>query len=51
VTGKVVKAELEEEDGFLVWEVEVISPKSGKTELLLDAGDGSVLRTKRSGAN
>ena len=51
VTGKVVKAELDEEDGFLVWEVEVISPNSGKTELLLDAGDGSVLRTKRSGVN
>lgn len=50
VTGNVVKAELEEEDGFLVWEVEVISPETGKTELILDAGDGSILRTKRSGA-
>ncbi len=42
--GKIVKAELEEENGFLVWEIEVITEAGSIAELLLDAGDGSVLR-------
>lgn len=44
--GKIVEVALEEEDGFLVYEVELISPKQTKKEIYLDAGNGSVLHVK-----
>ena len=36
-------AELEVEDGFLVWEIEI-----GNQEIIVDAGDGSVLQTMQA---
>lgn len=44
--GKVVEVALEEEDGFLVYEVELISSEDTKKEIYLDAGNGSVLHVK-----
>lgn len=45
-TGKIVEIALEEERGYLVYEVELVTPEHTKTELYLDAGDGSVLYVK-----
>ena len=45
--GKVVKSELDEEDGFLVWEVDVVGRDGAKREILIDAGNSKILRNKR----
>lgn len=42
VPGTVLKVELDEEDGFLVYEVEI-----GNSEVRIDAGTGQVLRVKQ----
>lgn len=44
--GKIVEVALEEEDGFLVYEVELITSEHTKKEIYLDAGNGSVLHVK-----
>lgn len=45
VPGAVVRdIELEEEDGYLVWDVDM-RHEGREVELLIDAGDGSVLET------
>ena len=44
--GQVVQAELDDEDGQLVWEVKVRHPQ-GTTEFAVDAGDGRVLAAER----
>jgi uncharacterized membrane protein YkoI len=44
--GKIVEVALEEEDGYLVYEVELISPEKTKKEIILDAGNGEVLHVK-----
>lgn len=44
--GKVIEAALDREDGFLVYEIEVLMPHQIKKELLIDAGDGKVLLSK-----
>ena len=47
ITGSVASVSLENEDGFLVYTVEIISPKLGKHEILVDAGDGRVLTVQK----
>lgn len=41
--GKVIKAELTEDDGFLLWEVHILSVKGKALEVEVDAGSGKVL--------
>lgn len=54
--GQVVKAQLDDEDGFLVWQVDVRND-AGTTEIAVDAGNGKVLAAEaeedddRSGAD
>lgn len=43
VHGKAIKAELEEEDGYLVYSVEIVTPDHLINELLIDPGSGSIL--------
>jgi len=45
-SGKIVEAALEDEDDFLVYEVEILTTQSGKKEFLIDAGSGKVLHVK-----
>ncbi len=45
--GEVVRAELEDEDGFVVWEVLVRAGNGTVQEVTVDAGDASVLGTER----
>lgn len=40
--GKVVKAKLDDEDGYLVWQIDVQHAK-GTTEIAVDAGNSKVL--------
>ena len=44
VPGKILSAKLENEDGFLVYEVKVRDSKHRTFEVLVDAGTGSILR-------
>ena len=46
VNGKVLKAGLENEDGFLVYEVEIAAQDNTITEVMVDAGNGKVLASK-----
>ena len=46
VPGKIVEAALEKEDGFLVYEVDVLTESRDKKEFLIDAGTGKVLLIK-----
>ncbi len=41
--GTVLESELEEEDGFVIWEVEVRGDDGSVREVSIDAGDASVL--------
>jgi uncharacterized membrane protein YkoI len=41
--GKVVETELTTENGFLVWEVKLLTEQGRETELYVDAGNGEVL--------
>ncbi|MBO3142739.1 PepSY domain-containing protein [Dermatophilus congolensis] len=43
VPGKVVKAELDEEDGWVVYKVEVRSSQGVETDVIVDAGNGRIL--------
>ncbi len=43
VTGKVIKVELESENGFLVYGVEVVDSHNSITDVKVDAGNGQVL--------
>jgi peptidase YpeB-like protein len=43
-SGKLIKVELQDEDGFLVYNVEVVTPDNKHYEIKVDAGNGSVLR-------
>lgn len=45
--GEVVSAELEDEDGFVVWEVEVRAADGTVQEVTVDAGDARILGTER----
>lgn len=41
--GKVLETELENEDGFLVYAIEIATKDAGVREVLVDAGNGKVL--------
>jgi uncharacterized membrane protein YkoI len=43
VNGKPIEVELENEDGFLMYEVEVVRPDNVIMEVMVDAGTGKVL--------
>jgi uncharacterized membrane protein YkoI len=45
--GKAIEAELDEENGFLVYEVKIVGADKKKTEVLVDAGNKSVLHTEK----
>lgn len=42
--GKIVEVALEEEDGFLVYEVELVGSDNVRKTVLIDAGNGKTLR-------
>lgn len=46
VPGRVVKIELDYENGILVYEVDIMTP-SGKYELHVDAATGQILKIER----
>jgi uncharacterized membrane protein YkoI len=41
--GKVVETRLDEENGYLVWEVEIVGERGQETQLKIDAGNGRLL--------
>ncbi len=45
--GTPVEAELEAEDGYLVYEVELLTGGGNITEVVIDAGNGSILKQER----
>lgn len=47
--GEVAGTELEDENGFVVWEVAVRAADGSLQEVTVDAGDASVLGTERDG--
>ncbi len=47
VPGKVLKAELDDENGFLVYEIEVVADNKNVMKVKVDAGDGKVLSTRQ----
>ncbi len=44
VQGEILKIELEDENGFLVYGVEIVTPEKILTDVKIDAGSGKVLR-------
>ena len=49
--GKVIKAELGETEGFLVWEVKIAHGGSSVTVFKIDAGDGRLLAAEQGEEN
>lgn len=49
VGGKFLAAELEGDDGILVWEVVIISPKKAVMEVEIDAATGKILEIEEEG--
>ncbi len=47
IQGEVLKIELEEENGFLVYGVEVVGPDKTVTDVKIDAGNGDVLLVEK----
>jgi hypothetical protein len=47
VPGQVLSVGLEEEDGYLVYEVEIVEAQGAITEVLVDAGNGTVLQMEQ----
>jgi len=47
VPGAVTKLELDSERGYLVYELDIIQADDTKMEVLVDAGNGSILREKK----
>lgn len=47
VPGKAVRAELEEENGYLVYGVEVVGANHQATDVKVDAGTGKILTTQQ----
>jgi hypothetical protein len=45
-SGRVIEVALDRENGFLVYEIEMIMPNQSRKELLIDAGNGKILLTK-----
>jgi uncharacterized membrane protein YkoI len=50
VPGKAVEVELKKEDGYLIYEVEIVRPDRTVMELEVDAGNGAILRTEKEKA-
>lgn len=50
-SGRVLKAELEDEDGFLVYSIEVVAPDHSTMEVVLDAGSGKILSMREDKAD
>jgi len=46
IYGQVIKAELDRENGFLVYEVAVISPQGRKYEIHIDAYNGNIINVE-----
>jgi len=46
VPGQVVKAELDYDDGMLVYEIDVRTAEGHKYEVKIDANTGAILRVK-----
>lgn len=51
VPGTASEVELDDEDGFVVYEIEVNAADGSVTEVLVDAGDGSVLAQEAEDAD
>ena len=47
VDGNVIEAALEIEDGYLLYEVEIVAEDRTRHEVLVDAGNGAVLKLKQ----
>lgn len=47
VPGKAVRAELDEENGYLVYRVEVVGPDHQATDVKVDAGSGKILKIQQ----
>jgi uncharacterized membrane protein YkoI len=47
VSGQVVKAKLEEEDDYLVYEIKFITPKGDETKVLVDPVTSKVLKVEK----
>lgn len=47
VPGKILKVKLENENGFLVYGVEVVTADKAIMEVMVDAGSGKILATER----
>lgn len=47
VQGEVLKIELEEENGFLVYGVEIVGPDKMITDVKIDAGNGKILLVEK----
>ena len=47
VRGKVVECKLENEDGFLVLGIEIVTPGGVRMEVQIDAGSGSILAVEK----
>jgi len=45
--GKAVEAELKNEDGYLIYKVEIVGPDRSVMELEVDAGNGAILGTEK----
>ena len=48
VQGEVLKIELEDENGFLVYGVEIITPDKTITDVKVDAGNGEILVVEKN---
>jgi len=48
VNGKLLDIGLEDDNGFLVWEVEIVGPGGMENVVKIDAGDGRVLAAGRA---
>ena len=51
VQGEVLKIQLEDEDGFLVYGVEIVAPDKSISDVKVDAGNGKVLRVDKDAAD
>lgn len=47
--GKVTSTRLDDENGYLVWNVEVVSPDHQEVEFMIDAGNGRLLAAENEG--
>ncbi len=50
VPGKILSVDLDDEDGFLIYDIKIASDKTTVTEIKVDAGDSRILVTERERA-